>query len=442
MAKPRAKKRTSPTTLAALARTTLAALAALAALALAACSSGNAGSGKPTTGPINIWYSNNTQEVAWGKATVDLWNKTHPDQHVTGEEIPAGSSSEEVITAAIAAGNAPCLVFNGSPSAISGWVKQGGLVPLNNFPDGVSYLEGRTGATVAAEYKSSDGNYYQLPWKSNPVMIFYNKDMFKAAALDPNQPTLSTYTDFENAAQKLVSSGVAQYAIAPAPTNEFFQNWFDYYPLYIAESGGQPLVANSKATFDDAAGQAVADFWAGVYAKNQAPKEKYNGDAFADKKAAMAIVGPWAIASYAGKVNWGVVPVPTSAGLPADQIHTFADSKTVSVFTACKNRQTAWDFLKFATDQGNDGALLTMTGQMPLRADLPTVYASYFTAHPEYALFAQQASRTVEVPNVANGVTMWQDFRNGYLKSVVFGQQATSQWLHDAAGTVVSDIAK
>jgi multiple sugar transport system substrate-binding protein len=134
--------------------------------------------------------------------------------------------------------------------------------------------------------------------------------------------------------------------------------------------------------------------------------------------------------------------VPTSAGMPADQIHTFADSKTVSVFTACKNRQTAWDFLKFATDRDNDGTLLTMTGQMPLRTDLPTTYASYFSAHPEYTLFAQQAGRTVEVPNVANGVTMWQDFRNGYLKSVVFGQQPTSQWLHSAAGTVVSDIGK
>ena len=425
-------------------RTFTAAVAALActALTLAGCSSGGSGGGKLSSGPIKIWYSNNAQEVSWGKATVALWNKAHPDQQVTGEQIPAGSSSEEVITAAIAAGNAPCLVFNGSPSAISGWVKQGGLVPLNDFADGVSAIEGRSGATVAAEYKSTDGKYYQLPWKSNPVMIFYNKDMFKAAGLDPDHPVLSTYADFEAAAQKLVSSGAAQYAIAPAATNEFYQNWFDYYPLYIAQSGGQPLVANGKATFDDAAGKAVADFWSGIYAKNQAPKEKYNGDAFADKKSAMAIVGPWAIASYAGKVNWGAVPVPTSAGMPADQIHTFADSKTVSVFTACKNRQSAWDFLKFATDQDNDGTLLSMTGQMPLRGDLPSAYASYFTAHPEYTLFAQQAARTVEVPNVANGVTMWQDFRNGYLKSVVFGQQPTSQWLHDAAGTVASDIAK
>ena len=45
-----------------------------------------------------------------------------------------------------------------------------------------------------------------------------------------------------------------------------------------------------------------------MYAEKLAPQEKYNGDSFADGKAAMAIVGPWAIAVYKDKVNWGVVP--------------------------------------------------------------------------------------------------------------------------------------
>ena len=55
-----------------------------------------------------------------------------------------------------------------------------------------------------------------------------------------------------------------------------------------------------------------------MYEEGLAPKEAYNGDSFADKKAAMAIVGPWAIAVYKGKVNWGVVPVPTKDGMAAE----------------------------------------------------------------------------------------------------------------------------
>jgi multiple sugar transport system substrate-binding protein len=88
-----------------------------------------------------------------------------------------------------------------------------------------------------------------------------------------------------------------------------------------------------------------------MYAQGLAPREKYNGDSFADKKAAMAIVGPWAIAVYGGKVNWGVVPVPTSTGKAPDQISTFSDAKNVAIYSACTNQGTAWDVLKFATSK-------------------------------------------------------------------------------------------
>ena len=85
-------------------------------------------------GPIKIWYSNNPEEVAWGKAMVAAWNAKHPDEKVTAQEIPAGKTSEEVIGAAITAGNAPCLVFNTSPAAVPQFQKQGGLVAARRLP--------------------------------------------------------------------------------------------------------------------------------------------------------------------------------------------------------------------------------------------------------------------------------------------------------------------
>src|SRR3954468_6609311 len=148
-------------------------------LALAAGCDGSGGGGdakkaNAATGPINIWLSNNQEELAWGKAMVAAWNAQHADQKVTAQEIPAGKSSEEVIGAAITAGNAPCLIFNTSPAAVPQFQKQGGLVPLDDFSGATKYIEDRTGKT-ADQYKSPDGKFYQLPWKSNPVMIFYNK---------------------------------------------------------------------------------------------------------------------------------------------------------------------------------------------------------------------------------------------------------------------------
>jgi len=400
----------------------------------AACSSSgtSASSAAKARGPIKIWYSNNKEEVAWGKAMVAGWNAAHPKEKVTAQEIPAGKTSEETIGAAITAGNAPCLILNTAPAAVPQFEKQGGLVALDTFPGAKAYIEGRTG-TRAAQYKSPDGKYYQLPWKSNPVMIFYNKKLFAKAGISTVKPPLATYDEFLSTARKVVKSGAAPFAIFPAPSGEFFQSWFDYYPLFIAESGGKQLVEGGKAQFTSPEGIKVAQFWKTLYDEKLASRELYNGDSFGDAKAAMAIVGPWAIAVYGGKVQWGVVPVPTSTGKPAADIKTFSDAKNIAMYAACKNRFTAWDVMKFATSQAEDGKLLEMTGQMPLRENLPTTYAAYFTAHPDYKTFAAQAAGTVEVPNVSNSVSMWQTFRDAYSQSVIFGKKDVKQTLDGAA---------
>ena len=413
--------------------------AAVLALGLtAACGGGSdSGEAESSSGPIKVWLSNNPDEIAWGKAMVKEWNSAHPGQTVTAQEIPAGKTSEAVIGAAITAGNAPCLVFNTSPAAVPQFQKQGGLVPLDDFSGAKSYIEARSGAG-ADQYKSPDGKFYQIPWKQNPVMIFYNKDLFKKAGLDPNNPKLSTYDDFLATSKKIVDTKAAPSAIAPAPSSEFFQSWFDFYPLYAAESGGKQTIEGGKATFNDQAGKDVWNFWSQMYEKGYAPKEAYSGDAFADKKAAMAVVGPWAIAVYKGKVNWGVVPVPTKDGMDAGQVHTFTDAKNISVYSACKHQKTAWNVMKYATSKEQDGKLLDTTGQMPIRKDLPTTYASYFKSHPEYKLFADQASRTVEVPNVANSVQIWQEIRDNYSAAVIFAKASVADAIAKAASKAES----
>lgn len=306
---------------------------------------------------------------------------------------------------------------------------------LSKFSDGTSYIEDRSGE-VAQQYKSDDGEYYQMPWKSNPVMIFYNKDLMKKAGLDPNNPKLSTYADFLATAKTLKAKSGAKYAIYPAPTSEFFQAQFDFLPTYAAESGGKQIVSDGKANFNDPAGMAVGDFWRSIYEQGLAGKEQAQGDTFANKTAAMAIVGPWAIAVYKGKINWGVAPVPTSQGTPAGDTYTFSDAKNVGLYSACKNQGTAWDVLKFATSSEQDKALLTKTGQMPLRKDLPTTYADYFAKNPAYQEFGDQAARTVEVPGGPHTVEILQTLRDAYTKSVISGQGDVPTALNDAAEKV------
>lgn len=406
----------------------------VAALTLSACGSGGSDSGASNDahGPITVWYSNNAQEVAWGKKMVAAWNAAHPKEKVTAQEIPAGKSSEEVIGAAITAGNAPCLILNTAPAAVPGFQKQGGLVPLDDFPDGKKYLQDRVGSRLS-QYASPDGKYYQMPWKSNPVMIFYNKELFKKAGLDPEHPKLSNYQDFLATSRKLVAAKAAKAAIWPAPSSEFYQSWFDYYPMFTAQTGKQ-LVEDGKAQFASPDGIKAAQLWKTMYAEHLAPNETYNGDAFADGKAAMATVGPWAISVYGDKVKWGAVPVPTSDGAPGKG--TFSDEKSIGMYSSCKNRGTAWDVMKFATSKEQDGKLLEATSQMPMRTDLTSAYPQYFASHQDYKVFAQQAEHTIEAPNVPNSVEVWQTFRDAYTKAVIFGKGDLTATLKDAAAKV------
>ncbi|RUQ96946.1 extracellular solute-binding protein [Labedella endophytica] len=425
-------------------RMTAAAIAAAGLLALTGCTSGGGGGGNTANaerGDITIWYSNNEAEIAWGEQMIEAWNADNPDEQITAQEIPAGSSSEEVIGAAITAGNAPCLIFNTSPAAVPQFEKQGGLVSLSSFEGGDDYITERSGE-LAEQYASADGSYFQMPWKSNPVVIFYNKAMFAEAGLDPEAPALSTYDEFLETSRTLTEAGVAPFAINPAPTSEFFQSWFDFYPLYAAETGGELLVEDGAATFDSDAGAAVADFWATMYSEGLSGQEQYPGDSFVDGESAMAIAGPWAINYYGEDVDWGVVPVPTSQGISPEETYTFSDAKNIGLYSACENQATAWDVLQFATSEEQDGQLLELTGQMPIRQDLTGTYPDYFEANPAYEIFGDQAERTVEVPNVANSVEIWQTFRDGYSSAVIFGDDDVPAFLSDAASSIDDLVAQ
>ena len=208
------------------------------AASLAACgsdgSSDNGSSGEEGSelgvGPIDIWYSTNEQEIEWGEAVVEQWNADHPDEQVDAKPIPAGSSSEDVITASISAGNTACLVYNTAPSAVPMFQQQAGLVNLSQtFPDADDFIAERSG-DAAEGFKSSDGDFYQMPWKTNPFMLYYNKDVMSAAGLDSDNPAIETYDDMLALGAAVQENDAADYLIYPPSTADFTNVNFDFYP--------------------------------------------------------------------------------------------------------------------------------------------------------------------------------------------------------------------
>jgi multiple sugar transport system substrate-binding protein len=136
------------------------------------------------------------------------------------------------------------------------------------------------------------------------LVVFYNKDVFQRAGIDATNPPLKTYAEFLTTSSTLVSKGGVAAAIWPSPTSEFYQPWFDFYPLFVAQTNGKRLIENGQPQFADADGIDVANFWKQMYTQGLSPKEQATADAFVSGQSAMSIAGPWAIAVYGDKLHW------------------------------------------------------------------------------------------------------------------------------------------
>ena len=176
-----------------------------------------------------------------GQGDGRAWNAAHPKE--TGHRRrrsrrarPPRRSSAPSITA----GNAPCLIFNTSPAAVPQFQKQGGLVAARRLP-------GRQGVRRGAQRRRRRA----VPVRGRQVLpaaveVEPGDDLLQQEAASrrpgstPKNPPLATYDEFLATSRKLVSSKAAEAAIWPSPESQFFQSWFDFYPLFIAESDGKP----------------------------------------------------------------------------------------------------------------------------------------------------------------------------------------------------------
>lgn len=64
-------------------------------------------------------------------------------------------------------------------------------------------------SAVVGYYTDADGNMLSMPFNSSTPILYYNKDVFQKAGLDPEQPP-KTWEDVESYSKKIMSSGAAK----------------------------------------------------------------------------------------------------------------------------------------------------------------------------------------------------------------------------------------
>ncbi len=346
------------------------------------------------------WSSNNTQEINFARYIVNEWNKNNHAQKISFQPVPEGQSSEEIILAAVVGKTTPDIYSNMWQGDVEDYARAGVLVALDTLKGFKDFIYSRCDSNVVKEVTSPDGHIYQIPWKINPIMMMYNKKMLDDLVL--SHPPFS-YTQFDSASQKLKSESINKdgYVDRWFGYSEVLVTWwqrlFDFYPLYLAASGGAPIIKDNKAAFDNKYAVEVFTFLRNLYAHDYFPKERLSvrQDVFLSSVIATRFTGPWEIAHAdkfkpkGFKFGFSHMPVPDDHKGP---VYTYCDPKNIVIFKTCPNAQLAWEFIKFMLNKNNDLKFLEMTNQIPRRKNLEndSFFSDYFKDNPKMIEFAKQ----------------------------------------------------
>ncbi len=385
------------------------------------------------------WSANNPYEQELAREIVSQWNALHPDRPVHHQPIPEGQSSEEVILAAVAGRTTPDIYSNVWPGDVEFYVRARALLPLDQFADFDSAITARCHAEVIAQSRARDGHLYQIPWKTNPVMLMYNVKLFQRAGF-ASAP--SSYSEYLAAGKRFRDELSCWLGIRDIRVL-WWQRFFDFYPLYLAASGGKGLVDGDSVLFENESAVAVMNFLQTIYREGYFPKQKMTttADFFLLGKTASRFNGPYEISNAEKhkpegfEYDFAPIPVPDGYGGP---VYTYGDLKNIVIFSTCRQPQAAWEFVKFMIARRNDLRLLEMTSQLPLRKGMlnDSLFSGYFAEHPRMIAFAQQAEHVRGIDQSPVMKEVFDAISQEYEAAVVYAAKSPEQAVHDAAARV------
>ena len=113
-------------------------------------------------------------------------------------------------------------------------------------------------------YYTVDNKLYSMPFNTSNPMIYYNKDMFKAAGLDPAKPP-RTFDEVQQFAKKLTkkdaSGKVTQYGVSIAIYGWFFEQLLAVDGGLFANNGNGRDARATAAAFNSPEGIKILTWW-------------------------------------------------------------------------------------------------------------------------------------------------------------------------------------
>lgn len=310
----------------------------------------------------SIWDKDLTM---YYKPLIEAFEAENPDYKI--EMVDLGSSDYQTVLGTQLTGSGSdfdiCTIKD-----VPGYttlVNKGVLEPLD------SYIE-KDGVDLAAfkgltDQITVDGKLYELPFRSDFWVVYYNKGVFDAAgaAYPTNDMTFDQYDE------------LARSLTVDTPGQEVYgahyHTWRSAVQLFGILDGKNTILDGQYDFLKPYYDMVLAQQEDGVcqdYATLKTSNLHYSG-AFSQGNVAMMNMGTWFISTMIEKIksgeytdcaNWGIVKYPHADGVEPGS--TLATITALSIPANAPHKDAAWEFVKFVC--GEKGAeILASTGSIP-----------------------------------------------------------------------------
>lgn len=364
-------------------------------LAAAGCARDAAASGGVQV--LRFWGLGREGEVV--KDLVPEFERENPGIRVVVQQIPWTAAHEKLLTGFVG-GSPPDLAQLGNT-----WIPEfaaiGALEPLD--------------ARVAASKALAPGDYYEGIWKTNGFdgatygipwyvdtrVLFYRRDLLKAAGYS-EMPR--TWSGWREAMEKIRGPKAgSRYAIL-LPTNE----WEQITIFGLQERSPLLVDGDTRGGFAQADFARATDWYISLYKQGLAPVVSYTQlgnpyQEFSRGYVAMWITGPWNLGEFRRRLppelqdSWMTAPVPAPDGQQWPG-YSLAGGSSIALFRASKQKDAAWRFVEFLSRPEIQTRFYALSGDLPARKaswDDPSL------ANDEKArAFRDQLARVTPLPRV------------------------------------------
>jgi multiple sugar transport system substrate-binding protein len=395
-------------------RPVLTALAVACSLALLAGCGGSDGDGSDGggSGPsskgqavddgsqLTMWIRSGFEEYA--KALVDTYNKSHKNK-VKLTVVP-GDGYQAKVAAAAGAGKLPD-VLSADVIYMPNYTSKGLMLDLTDRIAGLSF--GKSLAPGAVELASWEGKKYGVPFYTDLSALYWNKELFERAGLDPEKAPASTAEMLEAAkAVSKLGGGVSGLSFGGN-----CGGCMAFTGMPIAWASGGDIVSDdgTTATFTEPGTRAMLQFYRDLWVTGAAWKgaRQETGETadnpFLNGKAGMQMGGPGLLAGAPAKLQKviGVGPIPGKDGDTA----SFQGGDVLGIPSTTKKLDQAWHFVQWVLSEEAHTSVIAKGGYLPLRTDLSDV--GYGGKDPRVKTFAglvdvARAPRTVAYGQIFN----------------------------------------